>query len=34
MLPRALALTVLFASAAWPLRALACYNSMDSGAFV
>ena len=34
MLPRALVPTVLFASAAWPLRALACYNSMDSGAFV
>jgi hypothetical protein len=34
MLPRALVPTVLCASATWPLRALACYNSMDSSAFV
>jgi hypothetical protein len=34
MLPRALAPTVLCASALWPLGALACFNSMDSSAFV
>jgi hypothetical protein len=32
MLPRALAPVVLCASAFWPLRALACMNSMDSSA--
>jgi hypothetical protein len=34
MLPRALAPTVLCASATWPLRALACINSMESSASV
>jgi hypothetical protein len=32
MLSRALVLVVLFASALWPLHALACGNSMDSSA--
>ncbi|WP_375773153.1 hypothetical protein NR798_20430 [Archangium gephyra] len=32
MLSRALVLAVLFASALWPLHALACSNSMDSSA--
>ncbi|WP_157231994.1 hypothetical protein [Hyalangium minutum] len=30
MLPRALVPTVLFAAVLWPLRALACINSMDA----